>query len=41
MAALFIFIQTIIGIGLAGILVYLTIRRVHVKREEDFEQRDN
>jgi hypothetical protein len=41
MGALIIFIQIIIGIGLVSILVYLVIRRVHTKRDEDFEQRDN
>ncbi len=36
-----ILIQLAIGSAVAAILIYLIIRRIQQKEQEDFEQRDN
>ncbi len=36
-----IFIQILIWGGILALLIYLIIRRMRIKQEEDFEKRDN
>ena len=39
--AIFLSIQAFVYLGLAIAIVYLIFRRLKLKKEEDFEKRDN
>lgn len=39
--ALFLGIQGLVWLALAVILIFLIVRRIKIKKKEDFEKRDN